>query len=186
MIKRASRGTGAKQGFTIVELLIVIVVIAILAAITIVAYTGIQNRAYDTAVQNDLASIGKKIELYATDNEGVYPSDLQTALLADPLYAVSVSRDAYAQSPNATYNLTYCVNGTGTQYALAARTKAGSRYSISNVNGLTEYTGLHGWDGSGSGTLSNICTSALSGTTQTGLTGYRSDVSPQWRSWTGS
>lgn len=34
-----------KSGFTIVELLIVVVVIAILAAITIVAYNGIQNRA---------------------------------------------------------------------------------------------------------------------------------------------
>ena len=35
----------SKSGFTIVELLIVIVVIAILAAITIVAYNGIQQRA---------------------------------------------------------------------------------------------------------------------------------------------
>ena len=33
------------RGFTFVELLIVIVVIAILAAITVVAYSGIQNRA---------------------------------------------------------------------------------------------------------------------------------------------
>ena len=41
-------------GFTIVELLIVIVVIAILAAITIVAYTGIQDRAKESNVQSDL------------------------------------------------------------------------------------------------------------------------------------
>jgi len=42
---------GQKQsGFTIVELLIVVVVIAILAAITIVAYNGIQNRAKSSAV----------------------------------------------------------------------------------------------------------------------------------------
>jgi prepilin-type N-terminal cleavage/methylation domain-containing protein len=36
---------GPRQGFTIVELLIVVIVIAILAAITIVAYNGITNRA---------------------------------------------------------------------------------------------------------------------------------------------
>lgn len=52
------------QGFTIVELLIVVVVIAILAAITIVSYNGITNRANDMSVQNDLRNIAKKFEEY--------------------------------------------------------------------------------------------------------------------------
>ena len=44
----------AHRGFTIVELLIVIVVIGILAAITIVAYNGIQQRARTATVQVDM------------------------------------------------------------------------------------------------------------------------------------
>jgi len=55
-----------QQGFTIVELLIVIVVIAILAAITIVAYNGVQNRAKATSGQQLSSSIGKKAQLYNT------------------------------------------------------------------------------------------------------------------------
>lgn len=51
------------SGFTIVELLIVIVVIGILAAITIVAYNGIQDRARNTKIKNDLAQIQKAITL---------------------------------------------------------------------------------------------------------------------------
>ena len=62
-----------KPGFTIVELLIVIVVIAILAAISVVAYNGIQNRAADSAVVSDLAVLKKKIEVYKIDNSDVYP-----------------------------------------------------------------------------------------------------------------
>lgn len=63
---RAKRG-----GFTIVELLVVIVVIAILAAITIVAYNGIQQRARDSRRAQDMAIIKKALSLYGVDNGGV-------------------------------------------------------------------------------------------------------------------
>tara|TARA_B100000378_G_scaffold251824_1_gene226767 strand:- start:15 stop:632 length:618 start_codon:yes stop_codon:yes gene_type:complete len=62
-----------QKGFTIVELLIVIVVIAILAAITVVAYTGIQERTKNVAIQSDLRQVAQLIEAYAAEN-GSYPS----------------------------------------------------------------------------------------------------------------
>lgn len=55
------------------ELLIVIVVIAILATISVVAYNGIQNRAHNSAVQSDLKNIATKIEMYYAE-QGIYPS----------------------------------------------------------------------------------------------------------------
>lgn len=61
-------------GFTIVELLIVIVVIGILAAITIVAYSGIQTRAENTKTNNALGYYAKALQLYATNN-GLYPTE---------------------------------------------------------------------------------------------------------------
>lgn len=62
-----------QRGFTIVELLIVIVVIGILAAITIVAYNGIQQRARDARVDAALTQVKSTIEMYKIDN-GSYPN----------------------------------------------------------------------------------------------------------------
>lgn len=53
--------------------MIVIVVIAILAAVTVVAFNGIQARSKAAKVQQDLKSMQKLIELYRADN-GSYPS----------------------------------------------------------------------------------------------------------------
>jgi len=63
----------ANQGFTLVELLIVIVVIAILAAITIVAYGNVTNKAHDSAYKSDAGSVVSLIESFNADT-GAYPS----------------------------------------------------------------------------------------------------------------
>ena len=61
------------SGFTIVELLIVIVVIAILAAITIVAYNGMQKRAANSAIVSDFTAWKRAFSLYKAQY-GNYPS----------------------------------------------------------------------------------------------------------------
>lgn len=63
-----------KHGFTIVELIIVIVVIAILAAMTIVAYNGMQQRAQNVRRLDDIDKIASSLALYAKNNNGLYPA----------------------------------------------------------------------------------------------------------------
>lgn len=68
MHKRHKRG----EGFTIVELLIVIVVIAILAAISLVTYTGFQNRARTTRAQDTGTAVFKQAIAYQI-NQSYFP-----------------------------------------------------------------------------------------------------------------
>ncbi|HMQ97211.1 MAG TPA: prepilin-type N-terminal cleavage/methylation domain-containing protein [Candidatus Nanoperiomorbaceae bacterium] len=64
-----------KTGFTIVELLIVIVVVAILATISVVAYNGIQQRARDITRTQAIAQIQKALEVYLVEY-GRYPAHI--------------------------------------------------------------------------------------------------------------
>lgn len=61
-----------ERGFTIIELLVVIVVIAILAAISIVSYSGIQQRARDSQRLSDMNTISTALKLYAAE-KGSFP-----------------------------------------------------------------------------------------------------------------
>jgi len=62
-----------ESGFTIVELLIVIVVIGILAALVITTYSGIQAKARNSKRQTDVQSVQTQVEAYFAQN-GHYPS----------------------------------------------------------------------------------------------------------------
>lgn len=142
-------------GFTIVELLIVIVVIGILAAITIVAYNGIQKRASDTRRQSDIGIIAKALELYYIDN-GRYPAgngsttinvswsttadaswqNLATALRpyvaslpSDPISSPGVPVTGSSGYNYAYYsnNGTFCGAGVGKMYILVYRRESGAQ-----------------------------------------------------------
>lgn len=132
-----------KQGFTIVELLIVIVVIAILAAITIVSYNGITNSANDSSVKSDLRNIGAKTDaLFATND--VIPSfpELSAA-------GVSLNHGAYGAHyiPTAgqEYNMIRCA-ASGNRFMYVAASKSGKVFKYLNgtvsdgVGPLTTHT----------------------------------------------
>jgi prepilin-type N-terminal cleavage/methylation domain-containing protein len=95
------------NGFTIVELLIVIVVIGILAAITIVAYNGVQNKARTSAVTSQLTQAAKKIAIWQVDNPNVAPTTL-----ADVGIASTNNVDFQLTSNNVVTPSTYCVTAT--------------------------------------------------------------------------
>jgi prepilin-type N-terminal cleavage/methylation domain-containing protein len=57
-----------RRGFTIVELLVVIVVIAILAAITVVAYNGIQKRAQDAQIRQVASQFTKALQRWSVES----------------------------------------------------------------------------------------------------------------------
>jgi prepilin-type N-terminal cleavage/methylation domain-containing protein len=171
-----------QPGFTIVELLIVIVVIAILAAITIVAYNGIQDRANDTSVRADLASIMKSFKLYSVD-AGRYPmtdAELQTVL-------IKVSKNAYRTGAGVSYNLIPCVTSGGADVSIAAVSKSGSQYYISSQTGsVKQYVGANNWNGATG--YSTGCTDALSGSSL--MSGGGGCGSPlycvSWKAWVNS
>lgn len=76
-------GPALRRGFTIVELLIVIVVIAILAAISIAAYNGIQDRARTSAVMSAAKQVSDAVALYAVEHGDSYPSSLADVNIED-------------------------------------------------------------------------------------------------------
>jgi len=110
-----------RSGFTIVELLIVIVVIAILATISIVAYNGIQQRARASEASTALTQAKKKLELYRVDNS-TYPT---------------TSNLAAAGITNGDVSYQYTSNNTGASFCLTA-TVGSTSYNITNISSSVE------------------------------------------------
>ena len=103
-----------RRGFTIVELLIVIVIIGILAAITIVAFNGVQQQARVAVLQSDLKNAPDQLELDNIQN-GTYPASTAAANGGQGLKA----------SPGTTWQYTY--------------TSAGNTYCITGANSGVSY-----------------------------------------------
>jgi len=105
------------RGFTIVELLIVIVVIGILVAIVIVAYNGIQQRAHAATVQADLEGSAKQM---ANDNTLTSSYALTAAAVDSGKGLPTSAGTTYVYHSTGT---TYCITGTnGTSTYMIADT----------------------------------------------------------------
>lgn len=99
------------RGFTIVELLIVVVVIGILSSIAIVSYQGIQQKARNTARVQAAAAIQKNFLLYEAQF-GKGP--MYQMMLAGNSEGQCIGTDYEDVDPTASYSCRYLVYDTGT------------------------------------------------------------------------
>lgn len=80
-----------KNGFTLIEILVVVVVLGAIAAIAIPHYAGAKNKAYQAAMAADLRAAAILEEQYSADNHGQYFSG--TATHDSPLNGFTPSKD---------------------------------------------------------------------------------------------
>lgn len=128
-----------QKGFTIVELLIVIVVIGILAAITIVAYNGVQQKARNTQTHQAMAAYAKAMILYGQE-KGSYPTPAYFTCLGDE-YTVTTKCDTAADLSYTTtvYGLIKQYMNNGAQPRPAMTDVNGRRGGFYHSNASTYY-----------------------------------------------
>lgn len=114
------------RGFTLVELLIVIVIIAILTVVSLVAYNGLQNRAKTTAAASAAETVAKKAEIYNTESSG-YPKDLKTLMEASSSESYSIGTDVLTGASKGLDDLTSKPNEANTIAYKACTDNKGAR-----------------------------------------------------------
>ncbi len=140
-----------QKGFTIIELLVVIVIIGILVALTLPNLFSAQARGRDTDRKNELKNVQQKLESYFNDHDS-YPAD--AAALADA--EVTSEEMTGPRNDPYTYTCTDNAGGTCQAYTLSAtlenqgdRDATGGVYTITSVNEGAAGAGGDGGDSGG-------------------------------------
>lgn len=128
------------SGFTIAEMLVVIVLIVILTTITAVSYTAVRSQADDAAVQSDLANLRNKLKRATRESANIAP--IGSAL--DNLDWKATQASYMTKDSSKTRNIVYCYNsGTSedrTLFAVIAISASGNIYYTTESVAPKQYT----------------------------------------------
>lgn len=129
----------SQKGFTIVELLIVIVVIGILAALVLNTFSGVQKRARDTERQTDVNAMATQLEAYY-NTAGGYPQAAQIDTEAEAVALLKGIDAGALHAPGQGFSLSAINNPTKDQYGYMALNSTGGACIVNDA--CSEFT-LH-------------------------------------------
>ena len=127
----ASRRRDEEQGFTLIELMVVVLIIAILIAIAIPTFLGARQRAQDRAAQSDLRNGLTAEKTVYTDGQA-YSSDTSTAGLKGVESSLNWG-GAISTKPALNVALGNSSVGTGDIICLSEKSKSGTTFSIADI-----------------------------------------------------
>ena len=79
------------KGFTLIELMIVVAIIGILAAVAVPKFADLVTKSKEASVKGSLGSVRSALSIYYGDTEGVYPTNVFDALTANNKYLPAVA-----------------------------------------------------------------------------------------------
>jgi general secretion pathway protein G len=79
-----------KQGFTLIELMIVVAIIGILAAIAIPKFASLIDKSKEGATKGSLNAVRSALQVYYGDNEGWFPADNLAVLTTNAKYIAAI------------------------------------------------------------------------------------------------
>ncbi len=129
------------EGFTLIELMVVVLIIAILLAIAIPTFLGARSKAQDRAAQSNLRNALTAEKTYYvdnqtyTDNTSSNLTNLEPSLTYDAAAAPTVVGDVYVETANATDVYIAAKSASGKCFWLHDSTTTGTSYSTDSCGG---------------------------------------------------
>jgi len=130
-----------ERGFTLIELMVVIVIIAILAAVALPNFMGATERARESAVRSAVKTIQTALEMYATDNNGYYPTLIYSLTQGNYLPGGKFPNNPATNAPynfasgnessESAYKIVYSVSADNTSYTITGYGKDNQKVVIS-------------------------------------------------------